>query len=326
MTGASFNGTHASKYWMPAYFEAETISSGVVSMWDGIKDKVNISNMVFAGGLQPRQETPNTPYGTVTVAEKILEPAAAMLYLIYNPAKLENQWESAKLSTKMLDRNLPNEFSSYFMYSVMSSVFGQDMEVGWWMSSLGYTVTDTTDPLYKMQYCDGFMKRLVNDATVLNYASPATITTSNILAMLDGLLDLITTNKKALVQKSKKKRMKYFFSALTMNIWRKFLVAAPYKGIEFSDATISSYAGFDIVELSGFPDNTILFCEGTKDQMGALHIGMNSTEDDNSLQTERTRPQDETFFVKALMKFSTQIKFGNEMALTTTYTASYFTN
>lgn len=323
MNGTSYTGTHASQYWLPAYFEAQTINSGIVSVWDGIKDKVNISLMTWSGGLQPRNYTPNTPLGTATVNEKILEPLSAMFYTTYLPQVLENQWESVALSTYMLDRNLPNEFASYVMYSMMSSVFGQDMEVGWWMSSTDFQViTDPTDERYKLQFCDGFMKRIVNDATVLNYASPAVITTSNILTFLDGLIDLITVNKKALI--GRYKRMKFLFSPKTANVWRKFLVSPTFKGIDYDKVGVDFYAGYEIVTLNGFPDDTILFCECTKDMTGAFHIGMNSTGDENQIQTDRTRPMDETFFIKALMKFNTQIKFGNEIACCTTLTAADF--
>ncbi len=324
MNGTSYSGTHASQYWMPAYFEADTIQEGVVSVWDGIKDKVNISSMTFTGSLQPRNPTPTTPLGTATVSEKILEPLAAMLYMTYLPSVLENQWESVDLSQYMLDRNLPVDFSSYVMYSLMSSVFGQDMEVGWWMSSTAYQViTDVDDSRYKYQFCDGFMKRIVGDATVLNYVSPAAITTSNILTFLDGLISLITINKKGLI--GRKKRMKFIFSVATANIWRQYLLAPTFKGITYTQSEERAYAGYEIKILNGFPDDTILFCECTADLTGAFHIGLNSAGDDNNIQTDRTRPQDETFFIKALMKFNTQIKYGNEIACMTTLTAASFT-
>jgi hypothetical protein len=309
---------------MPAYFEADTIQAGVVSVWDGIKDKVNISNMVFSGGLQPKQATPNTPLGTITVAEKILAPQDAMLWMTYDPSVLENQWESVDLSQYMLDRNLPADFTSYVMYSVMQSVFGQDMEVGWWMSSTAYQViTDPTDVRYKYQFCDGFMKLIVNDATVLNYASPAAITTSNILTFLDGLINLITTNKKGLIKRYG--RMKFLFSNATANIWRQFLLSPTFKGIDYKNTGEKMYAGYDIVVLNGIPDDTILFCECTKDMTGAFHIGMNSKGDENNIQVEKTRWMDTTYGILARMKFGTQIKFGNEIACMTTLTTASFT-
>lgn len=324
MNGTSYTGTHAAEYWLPAYFEAQTINSGIASVWDGIKDKVNISAMTWTGGLQPRNPTPTTPLGTATVNEKILEPLSAMFYTTYLPSVLENQWESVSLSTYMIDRNLPNQFASYVMYSFMASVFGQDMEVGWWMSSTDFqAIVDPDDARYKLQFCDGFMKRIVNDATVLDYASPATITTSNILTFLDGLIALITTNKKALI--GRYGRMKFIFSPATANIWRQYLLAPTFKGINYQDTGDNRYAKYEIVTLNGFPDNTILFCECTKDKTGAFHIGMNSKDDDNQIQTERTRPMDETYFIKALMKFNTQIKFGNEIACMTTLTSADFT-
>lgn len=324
MTGTSYTGTHASQYWLPALFEAQTIRSGVVSVWDGIKYKVNISNMTFSGGLQPRNPTPTDPRGTITVAEKILQPESAMLYMTYNPSVLEAQWESVDLTRLMLERNLTPDFTSYVLYMVMQTTFGQNMEIGWWMSSTDFqSITDQSDSRYDLQFCDGFMKRIVNDATVLNAASPATITTSNILAAMNELLTLITTYKKALV--GKYDRMKYMMSPKTADIWRQFLLSPTYKGIEYRESGQRVFGGYEIVVLNGFPDNTILFCEGTKDLMGALHIGMNSKEDENTLQIDRTRVQDETYFIKALMKFNTQIKFGNEIACWTTLTAADFT-
>lgn len=319
----NFTGTVASQYWIPNFFEAETIQSKTVSVWDGIKSKVNIRQMNFTGGLQKRVPTPSTPNGTVTQTEKVLEPLSAMLYIEYDPEVLEQTWESTDLSTLMLDRNLPAEFRSYFMYIIMRKVFGQDMEVGWWMSSTDFqAIEDPTDPRFALQFCDGFMKRLVLDPTTLNYASPATITTSNIATFLNGLLTLIINNKKGLVNKFG--RMKFFMSVLTHNIYREFLLTPTYKGIDYPNTTQKTFAGYEIVALTGFPDDTIIFCEGTADFMGALHIGMNSTGDENTLKIERTRPQDETWFVKALMKFNTQIKFANEIAMVTTLTAADF--
>jgi len=320
----NYAGTVASQYWLPALFEADTIQAGVVSVWDGVKDKLNIRSMVFAGGLQPRNPTPTTPYGTYTVTEKVLEVLDAMLYTTFNPRTLENTWESADLSPLLIERKLPATFESYVLYLTMQSVFGQDMEVGWWMSSTDYqAITDTTDSRYRLQFCDGFMKRIVDDPTTLKYSSPAVITTSNILTFLDGLVQLIITNKKGLIRKYD--RMKFLMSPNTKNIWRQFLLSPTFKGIDYPNTGQTVYAGYEIIELNGFPDDTILFLEATKDFKGALHIGMNSKSDENAILMERTRPMDETYFIKALMKFNTQIKFANEIACVTTLTSASFT-
>lgn len=321
---SNYAGQIASQYWLPSLFEADTIQAGVVSVWDGVKDKINIRTMTFTGGLQPRNPTPTDSYGTYTVAEKILEVKDAMLYTTFNPRDLENTWNSVQLTDLLLSRQLPNEFASYVLYLTMQSVFAQDMEVGWWMSSTAFQViTDKADSRYRLQFCDGFMKLIVNDATTLNYASPATITTSNIMTFFDGLIALITTNKKGLLKKYD--RMKFLVSPATKNIWRQFILSATFKGIDYPNTGQTVYAGYDIVTLNGFPDNTILFAECTKDFFGAFHIGMNSTADENNIEIARTLPMNETHFMKALAKFNTQIKFANEIACMTTLTSADFT-
>jgi len=320
----SYHGTRASGYWMPSVFSANTISQGVVNIMDGVKDKINIGTIDFAGGLQPRNIKPSESYGQWSVDNKVLTPNAAMLYTEFWPGELEQHWESVKLSTYMLERKLPNEFESYIMQYMMAKVFGQQMEVGWWMSSENYQViTDKTDSRYNYQFCDGFMKRLVDDSTTLTYASPATITTSNVVTFMDGLISLIIANKQGLLERQD--RMVFLMNRKTVDIWRKAMVAATFKGINYLDKVWYEYAGYRIKVCNGIPNDTILFGEFTSDFDSALHIGFNAAGDETNIQMAKTRPMDETYFIKALMKFNTQIKYANEIAMVTLLTSADFT-
>lgn len=323
----SYSGTFASQYWTPAFYGLDTLQKGVVNVIDNIRKKANIGNIDFTGGLQPRQAVPTSPLGTWNVDKKYLEPKDAMLYTEFNPRDLESHWESENLSTLLLERKLPATFESYVIYTAISRTF-EHMENAWWMSSTDYSaITDTSDPRYYMQFFDGFMKLLVNDSTVLDYASPAVITTSNVGTFLDGLISLITVNKKALiVRPSKYQRMKFIMSPATELIYNQYLTTGTtYKGIDYQERGTKPWKGYEIVSLAGFPDDTIIFGEFIPQFDGALHIGMNSKEDENTLQLARTMPANETFFLKALMKLDVNYKYGNEIAMVTTLTPSDFT-
>ena len=56
----SYAGKFASQYWTPAFYGMDTLKKGVVNVIDNIKKRINIGNIDFAGGLQPRQPTPNS--------------------------------------------------------------------------------------------------------------------------------------------------------------------------------------------------------------------------------------------------------------------------
>jgi hypothetical protein len=322
----SYAGKFASQYWTPAFYGMDTLKKGVVNVIDNIKKKINIGNIDFAGGLQPRQATPSTPLGTWTVDKKYLEPKDAMLYSIFNPRDLEAHWESENLSELLLERQLPANFESYVIYTMMSRTF-EKMEAGWWMSSTAYqAITDTTDPRYYLQFFDGYLKQLVSDATVLAVPTPTTITNSTIGSVLDSLISEVTTYKKALITNtSKYQRMKFIMSPLTELLYNEYLTTGTvYKGTDYSAVGTPRWKGYEVVSLAGFPDNTVIFCEALPNFDGAFHIGLNSASDENTLQLARTRAMDETFFVKALMKMDVQYKYGNEIGLYTTLTAADF--
>ena len=326
ITDQSYIGKFASAYWTPALFEMDTIKKRVVNVIDNIKEpSFNIGNIDFSGGLQPREAKPTTQNGTWTVNKKMLTPNDAMFYTEFNPRDLEAHWESQNLSRELLKRKLPPTFESYAMYMMAGRVF-ETMETAWWQGSKAYsTITDTTDPRYNIQFFDGFINKLVNDSSVLAL-TPVTLDVTTILPTLDSLIQLIATNKKGLISKtSTTERMKFIVSVNTWFLYCQALTTGPtFKGIQYSQHDTPPWKGWEVVVVNGIPDNTILFCEAVPSFDGALHIGMNSTADYNSIQLAKTRPMDETYFVKMLTKLDIQYKYGNEIAMMTTLTPSSF--
>lgn len=322
----SYIGKFASAYWTPALFEMDTIKKRVVNVIDNIKEpNFNIGNIDFSGGLQPREAKPTTQNGTWTVNKKMLTPNDAMFYTEFNPRDLEAHWESQNLSKELLKRKLPPTFESYVMYMMTGRVF-ESMERAWWQGSKAYSaITDTTDPRYNIQFFDGFINKLVNDGSVLTI-SPVTLTKDNILSTLDSLIGEVITNKQALISKSNTtERMKFVVSVNTWFLYCQSLTTeTAYKGIQYSQHDTPPWKGWELVVVNGMPDNTILFCEAIPSFDGALHIGMNSTADYNSIQMQKTRAMDETYFLKMLTKLDIQYKYGNEIAMMTTLTASSF--
>lgn len=322
----SYIGKFASAYWTPALFEMDTIKKRVVNVIDNIKEpNFNIGNIDFSGGLQPREAKPTTQNGTWTVNKKMLTPNDAMFYTEFNPRDLEAHWESQNLSKTLLKRKLPPTFESYIMYMMSGRVF-ESMERAWWQGSKAYSaITDTTDPRYNIQFFDGFINKLVNDGSVLTI-SPVTLTKDNILSTLDSLISEVITNKQALISKSNTtERMKFVVSVNTWFLYCQSLTTeTAYKGIQYSQHDTPPWKGWELVVVNGMPDNTILFCEAIPSFDGALHIGMNSTADYNSIQMQKTRPMDETYFLKMLTKLDIQYKYGNEIAMMTTLTPSSF--
>ncbi len=312
----TYAGTFASYFWLPATFGMDTIQKGAVYVQDGIKKKHTIGRIDFSAPLQARAATPTTS-GTYTIDGRVLEPQDLMLYTEFNPRDFEAHWLAEQLSPTLLARELPVTAENYMIQIGLNRMFEQ-IETGIWMGSTTYTATPGTTGNGQICFFDGFLKKMVADSAVLKVGSPVALTSSNVLAALDSLISLAATNKKALLSNSGRfKRMKFFISVKTEQLYQTASLNLTFKGQAFDSGQAMPYKGYQVVTLAGLPDDTILFCEGLADTSSNLYVGMNSMED-NALQLQRLQNNSELFFLKGLMKYDVQYGFAAEAFLYTT--------
>ena len=327
----SYAGTFASAFWLPATFGMDTVQKGAVFVQDGIKKSHTIGRMDFTQPLQTRAATP-TSGGTFTVDGRVLTPKDMMLYTEFNPRDYEAHWMAEQLSPRILDRSLPITAENYMMQVALNRTF-EPIESGIWMGSTTYTATPGSTGNGQICFFDGFFKKFLNDTHIHKVASPLPLSEDvssgsvyNIADAMDALLKSAATNKKALLSRaSRYERLKFYMSIDSEQIWQTFITTSQtFKGVNTTDRGINRYKGYEIVPLAGFPDDSILFCEGLPDTSSNLYLGMNSTED-NNLQLMRLQNNSELFFLKGLMKYDVQYGFSEEIFLFTTLTTSAFT-
>lgn len=331
ISDTSYAGTFASYFWLPATFGMDTVQKGVVYVQDGIKKSHTIGRIDFANPLQPRQATPVSS-GTFTIDGKVLTPNDLMFYTEFNPRDFEQHWLAEQLSPTLLARELPVTAEHYMMQIALNRAFEQ-VENGLWMGSTTYTAIPGSSGNGQICFFDGFIKKMIADAGVLQVASPFVLTAAvsdgshtNIVDAMNSLISLAATNKKALLSRPNRyERMKFLVSIGTEQIYETFLTTTlTFKGVNTTEKGINKFKGYEIVAVAGFPDNTILFTEALADTTSNLYVGMNSTED-NNLQMMRVSNPSELFFLKGLMKFDVQFGFAAETFLFTTLTSGTFT-
>ena len=323
-----YAGTFASYFWLPATFGMDTIQKGAVYVKDGIKKKHTIGRIDLSNPLQPRQATPssNAINGKFTIDGRSLQPEDHMFYTEFNPRDFEEHWLAEQLSPTLLARELPVTAENYMMQIALNRTFEQ-IETEIWMGSTTYDATPGDSGKGQLMFMDGFLKKMVNDSSVVQIANPVALTASNILEKLDLLIASVATNKKALLSRpTRYDRMKFFVSIETEQLYQTALTTGvTFKGLNTMDRGIKPWKGYEVVPLAGFPDDTILFCEGLPDTSSNLYVGMNSTED-NNLQLMRLQNNSELFFLKGLMKFDVQFGCSVQVFLYTTLNSAYFTS
>lgn len=321
-----YAGTFASYFWLPATFGMDTVQKGAVYVKDGIKKQHTIGRMDLSNPLQTRKATPtsNGVNGKFTIDGRTLVPQDHMFYTEFNPRDFEEHWLAEQLSPTLLARELPLTAENYMMQIALNRTF-EVIETEFWMGSTTYAATPGDPGVGQLMFMDGFLKKFVNDSDIYKVNSPVQLTASNILEKLDALISLAAQNKKALIARASRfQRLKFFVSVNTEQIYQAALTTGvTFKGLNTMEQGVKPWKGYEVVALAGFPDDTILFCEGLPDTSSNLYVGMNSTED-NNLQLMRLQNNSELFFLKGLMKFDVQYGFSQEIFLYTTLTTDYF--
>jgi len=320
-----YAGTFASYFWLPATYGMNTVSKGAVHVEDGIKKKHTIGRVDFSNPLQPRQATP-TSQGTFTIDGRTLFPSDIMIYSEFNPRDFESHWLAEQLSPTLLARELPVTAENYMLQIALNRSLEQ-IENSIWMGSTDYSaITNINDPRYQLQFFDGLLKKMVNDGDVPQVLSPlpltggaTTVSAKNVLEAMDDLITLGSTTKKALFARADRfKRLKFFVSVATEQIYQTALVTGlTFKGLNTMEAGVKPYKGYEVVSVAGLADDTIILCEGLPDTSSNLYLGMNSVED-NQLQLMRKQNNSELFFIKGLMKYDVQYGFSDQIFLYTT--------
>lgn len=315
----TYAGTFSNNFILPATFDIDSIKKGCFWVKDGIRKAHTVGRLTASNMLQPRKATPISS-GSLIVDGRVLDPLDVMIYTEFNPRLMEDHFTSESMTNTLISRQLPPSLENSAI-ALTLAIAMQSLELGFHQGSLAYSrITDLSDPLSQIQYFDGIIRKLIVDGTFLAVASPAVLTTSNIIDKFAAAYNLVP---KGLLGAEKYNKLKFMVSYEDQRIYEDALTTTAYKNNNTTDKGINQYKSFQVVPLAGLPKDTFYLAEAMADPQSNLWIGMNSTED-NQLELARLQANSEFYFLKGLMKFDVQVAFPNQFIMHTTKVASDF--
>ncbi len=306
-----------------AVVSTDTVDKGCAYIKGGIRKQYTIPRIETSNFMQARQATP-TSQGVITVDGKVLDPQDLMLYMEFNPRDFEAHFYAENLDDRILAREMPEPAQAYFVMQLTKRL-NEYWETAWWQSRMAYnpvggTETQPSGLVGQFWFFDGWLEKLLNDATVLSYPSPVVLTggaSGNIRTYFQNAFNTVPN---ALRYKYGSKGLRLLVSYADQAKYEQSLREDTFKNENTTEASVNKWSGYDVVPLAGLPENTFIMCFAKPDIDGQLWIGMNS-EDDMSLQLQRLQNNSELFFIKGLFKMDTQTGFGDQIVLYTTLTA-----
>ena len=159
-------------FYSRAYLTEETVDN--YRTLPGIKAKTKISNVVFGQILQAENCGWNVPNDTLASVEIDVCGLSAMAEICQ--FDLEQSFVALQMTAGSNGDFTVASFMDYY-WNEMSLTIAQNIEKLRWRG-------DTGDASPQLNLCDGYLKGLLADATVIDIATPAAITPSNVLAKL----------------------------------------------------------------------------------------------------------------------------------------------
>jgi len=279
----------------------EAVQKGSVFVMPDVSDKISIAKMTSsANPIIPREAMPTTKSATVTWSEATLEPVDMMIYIPdINPRIFESAWRefqpTGALPDKIMDANVQRVFADV----VLKQAQNQIGRLIW----QGDTSLATSNPLH---FFDGFVTRANASGTNIDATNAGVLSASTILQALENVQDAIPD---ALFDDPD---MKFHMSTQSLRYYETADRALTQKGSQYTDRVRPQFAGREIVNYSGFPNNVIIACKGTPSTDSNLYLATDKINDVENMIIQKLRPEGEYYFLKALFKMDVNFSIDSE--------------
>jgi hypothetical protein len=205
----------------------------------GIKSATKLANVTFGSILQSSTCAFSAPTDSLNAIDIDVCALSAMAQICQ--FDLEQSFLSLQMAAGSNGSFEVASFMSYY-WETMSMQIGEDVELLRWQGD-----TDSIDPLLAL--CDGYLKRLLADAEVVDVANVA-ITSANVIAQLTAIL-----NAAPATIKRKKANLRFYVSS---NIATAYELAAA-QGNTQTYVTLPlalTFLGIKMVVAEGLPNDT----------------------------------------------------------------------
>lgn len=263
-SNSNYSGKVAGEIIGKAFKEANTISSGFITINQNVNYKLNLRLIEVTGGKRA-YTCGFVPAGSITLSEKVLEPIKFKDDFEVCKEDFRNQWNDGDLGE--------SAWNDGNMKPIMDAILAEKMAQEAEELDSDIWVGDKTDPTE----FDGFLTLFDLDADIIKVAG-TTVTEANVEAELKKALAAIPAalQTKATVKVGVSANV---FQALSFLYISKGIL----NGMNGSNADMKAvtipFGGYTIVQLSGLPANTMVIAEPKN-----LIMATGSTADFNSIR------------------------------------------
>ena len=171
---SSYAGELAQAYISAALLSGKTLSEGLIQIKENVKYK-GVLKTLSSTGLITAQACDFVDAGTVTLAERVIEPENLQVNLELCKQPFREDWEAMQTGGLRVDAVLPPNFETYLLLHVAGKI-GQDVENNIWQGDkTGAGTFASFDGLFTQSQVGTFVPAAQKVTNALNPLLPAEV-------------------------------------------------------------------------------------------------------------------------------------------------------
>lgn len=244
---SNFTGKEAGAIFGPAFKEADTLSKGLISVYENVDYKLNMRLQQLTDGTKAYACIEDGGFtaaadGSVTLSEKVLEPVKLMNLKQICKEDYRKTWSGDLMGGSASNPNAPRDIIEKIEQQELELLAERTDRVIWQGDN-----TNTNE-------WDGFIKLWKADTNVIKPAqetTPAPITPTNVLSEFAKVSNAIPVSLR-------RKNTTWIISPDVADAWTQYLVQqGAINGLGGNANTQLVYGRYALEVVNGLPDNTI---------------------------------------------------------------------
>lgn len=239
---SNYAGKEAGEIVGKAFKEADTIAKGFVTVFPNVNYKLNLRLIELTGGKRS-YTCGHAPAGSVTLSEKVLEPKKFKDDFSVCKEDFRAQWSEESMGASAHNDSMPSDIKDAILIEKLAQT-AEELDSNIWNGD------DANDDEF-----DGFLKLFAADSDVIDVDLPAAVTESNVEASLKLALAAVPSSVR-------RKSLKVGVSSNVAQAYNFYLISKGISNGLGGDAnTYPRFGKYDVEEINGLPDDTIVIAE-----------------------------------------------------------------
>ena len=291
---SNYAGKEAGEIIGASFKEADTISSGFVTVYPDIDYQISMRKIAYANG-RVDYTCGFTPAGSVTLSEKLLTPKKIKNELEICKEDLRQIWSSASMGFSAHNDNMPADVETALLAEIGADSASVTDDTIWQGDASN---TGEFDGFILLFTADGNLVK--NGNGVANLAVPGAITSANVLEFMQNTVAAIPVA-------IRRRNLGFAVSPDVADAWSQYLISNGLSNGLGGDANTNLvYGRYTLTEIGGLPANTAVVAEAKN-----LGFGTGLLSDHNEVRIKDMDESDLSGQVRYKEVFTAGVQYAN---------------